>query len=91
MFNKTKNKAQVIVEFTFCVVITLIMVYGVVYVFQWVGEDQVRRRQQHDALYSIKKPIKERYSSPSSSGVLQQLEPNFYKPVKMNAIFEDAL
>ncbi len=90
--NKLKNKqAQSIVEFSFSMVILFVMVYGLTHIFQWTGVDTVKRQKTHDALMKQDAPKNPNYTSPQNSGVIEQLEPNFYRPVKMNAIFEDAL
>ena len=70
------SKGQVILEFTFCMIIVLLMIYGVVKVFHWAGEDMVERRKAHDGtLRAATLPV-------------HQIDPYFYTPVKMNAIWD---
>jgi hypothetical protein len=66
---------QVIIEFTFCLIIVLLMIYGVTKVFFWAGRDLVERRKAHDELLI------------SGGSPPQQIAPDFYTPVKMNAIW----
>lgn len=67
---------QVILEFTFCMIVVLIMIFGVTKVFHWTGRDLVERRMAHDSLLT------------SGGSPDQQIDPFFYSPVKMNAIWD---
>ena len=69
-------KGQVIIEFIFCMIIVLLMIYGIMMIFKWSGADMVARRRAHET--TLRSP---------TSDVLQQLDTYFYTPVKMNAIF----
>ena len=42
------RKAQVILEFTFCMIIVLLMLFGITKVFLWTGRDFVGRSAAHD-------------------------------------------
>ena len=44
------SDAQVILEFTFCMIIIFLLIYGTVMVFRWTGVDLVERRKAHDSL-----------------------------------------
>jgi hypothetical protein len=44
------KKAQVMIEFTFCMIILFLMMYGIVMVFRWVGLDLGQRQRAHKAL-----------------------------------------
>lgn len=68
-------QGQVVIEFTFCLIIVLLMIYGVTKVFFWAGRDLVERRKAHDALLT------------ADAAPPQQINPDFYTPVKMNAIW----
>ena len=74
-FSPGASTGQVIIEFTFCMIIVLLMIYGVTKVFFWAGRDLVERRKAHDNVLTGG-------GSPS-----QQIAPDFYTPVKMNAIW----
>jgi hypothetical protein len=43
-------RGQVSLEFTFCMIIVLIMIYGVMRVFQWTGRDLAERRIAHERI-----------------------------------------
>ena len=73
---KKKSKGQVIIEFTFCMIVILLMIFGVTKVFTWVGREYAGRMDGHDnTLYDGGSPLK-------------QIDPYFYTPVKMNAIWK---
>lgn len=70
------HRGQVILEFTFCMIVILIMFYGVIKVFHWSGSDLVERQRAHtDALLEDVTPR-------------EQIDPYFYAPIKMNAIWD---
>jgi len=71
------NRGQVILEFTFCMIVILIMIYGVTKVFFWTGRDAADRRIAHDAA------LRNDQATP-----LEQISPDFYIPTKMDAIWD---
>jgi len=102
--NKGPRKAQVIIEFSFCMIVLLLMLYSTMMIFHWSGIDLVGRRIAYDN--SLFLPVSQDYSvsydgtffglNPDSEmtwvpngGTIKQLEPNFYTPTLMNAIFRD--
>lgn len=85
MMGRASTKAQVMVEFTFCMIILFLMMYGIVMVFRWAGLDLSQREAAHDALLTY--PIDEDYGV-ASAGPLRQIDPYFYQPAKMNAVWE---
>ena len=71
------NRAQSIIEFTFTMVAMMLLFFGLVRVFRWAGMDLADRRYQHDASFhnwSLKPE--------------EQLNPNFYKTRKIDAVFK---
>ena len=78
------GKGQVILEFTFCMIIIMLMMYGVAKVFFWTGEDFSERSIAHDAV--LVTGIVESYLD-ISSGPLRQVDPYFYTPIKMDAVW----
>jgi len=73
---KSFSAGQVILEFTFCMVIVMLMIYGVAKVFFWTGRDLAERRQAHDAVLT------------GGGTPRDQITPDFYtKLTKMNAIW----
>ena len=70
------NKGQAILEFTFAMIILMLLIYGLVMVFRWAGLDLAERRIQHDMVLTDPK------LSPT-----QQVNPDFYRPIKMHTIY----
>ena len=79
-----RKSGQTMLEFTFSLVVVLLMIYGLVKVFEWTGKDLVGRRMAEDA--SLMGPVKRIYDDPAE-GPLNQVYPYFYTPTKMNAIW----
>jgi len=71
------RKGQVILEFTFCMIVILIMIYGVIKVFHWAGKDIVDRQKAYDAALLIQQ------GSPRD-----QIKPFFHAPGKMDAVWD---
>jgi len=42
------HKGQVILEFTFCMIVIMIMIFGITKAFFWTGADLAERRISHD-------------------------------------------
>lgn len=84
-YGPVTDKGQVILEFTFCMIVILLMLFGITKVFTWSGREYAGRSNAHDdTLYT---EIEQSYG-PMGEGPLQQIDPFFYTPVKMNAIFK---
>ena len=100
----TNQKGQVMVEFTFCMIILFLMMYGTTMVFRWVGLDLGRRQDAHEEL--LKSDIDPSYGGCVTSvynivtgittctdyrnvtrGPLTQIDPYFYTPEAMNAVW----
>lgn len=107
------QRAQVMMEFIFCMVILFLMIFAVIRALRWAGVDMVERRRAHDAL--LTSDIDEswsdcnvcNFSNPPgctgcdggllpcvceelgtfAEGPLKQIDPYFYKPIKMNLIW----
>ena len=81
---------QVILEFTFCMAIVLLMIFATMMIFRWAGLDLAERRRAHDnslmTFYPDGDPA--RRSLIRSYGPYQQLDPYFYDPQKMNAVWD---
>lgn len=80
------RKAQAIVEFTFAMIIVILMAYATMMVFRWSAIDFVYRRKAHDdrLLTGVDKSYSDR-----SSGPLRQLHHYFYKEDRLNAVWGD--
>lgn len=72
-------------EFTFCMIIVFLMMFSLIMIFRWSGADLGQRRVAHDTL--LINSIVEDYNIPSE-GPLSQIDPYFYQPVKMNAVWD---
>ena len=93
------KKGQVILEFTFCMIIVLLMLFGLTKVFTWVGRDYAGRSMAHDS--TLTTSVIQSYGSCTAydvngvctahstmaDGPMKQIDPYFYTPVKMNAIY----
>lgn len=73
---RLKNNGQATIEFTFAMMVTLIMVFALFMVFRWVGLDLANRRFAHDQTLTNDALRPE-----------QQLNPDFYKPRKLDTAF----
>ena len=98
------GKGQVILEFTFCMIIVLLIIFGITKVFIWSGREYAGRSAAHDSalLLSIDPnygdcneygPIVNGVTpcldwSDAGDGPLRQINPYFYAPGKMNAIWK---
>ena len=71
-----KISGQSTIEFTFAMMVTLILVFALFMVFRWVGLDLANRRFTHDQTLMNDALRPE-----------QQLNPDFYKPRKLDTAF----
>lgn len=104
---------QVMVEFTFCMIIIFLMIYAIMMVLRWTGVDLAERRIAHEQ--QLRTGITQDYgactsydtcavtcpdgfgglgtccltSSDFSEGPLKQIDPYFYTPTKINAVWGD--
>ena len=70
------KKGQAILEFTFAMIILMLLIYGLIMVFRWVGLDLAERRIQHEMVLTD-----------NSLSPQEQVNPNFYRPKKMRTVF----
>ncbi len=73
---KRPKHGQATIEFTFAMTLTLIMTLALYMVFRWVGLDLANRRFTHENLLTNNALRPE-----------QQLNPDFYRPRKIDAAF----
>ena len=97
--NHKPSNAQVMLEFVFCMIVLFLMMYAVIMIFRWVGLDLGQRQQAHDALlistidddygkcavFTI--CTASNYIAPVERGPLSQIDPYFYTPEAMNAVW----
>ena len=74
--NMPPIKGQAILEFSFCMIVILIMFYGVIKVFHWAGRDSVERQRSHDSLLI------------GGSNAKDQISPYYHGPTRMDAIWD---
>ena len=77
-------KGQATLEFAFCMIVVFLMIYGITMILRWTGMDLAERRRAHDT--RLIAPVAQDYVNPSD-GPLYQVDPYFYNPIKMNAIW----
>ncbi len=95
-----KKKAQVMLEFVFCMIILFLMMYGIIMIFRWVGLDLGQRQQAHEAVLTAdidlfygrcvaEEPLTGLCldSRAVERGPLTQIDPFFYQPGSMNAVW----
>ena len=86
-WHKRKHKnAQVIIEYTFCFVIILLLIYGCVMAFRWAGLSLVNRRIAHDE--TLVSDVADQWGAFSDSP-LKQFYPDFYNMMNMNLVFNN--
>ena len=76
---------QVMLEFTFCVIVILLMLFSLIMVTRWAGVDLGERRKAHDQILVRGSPADgvTNYMVPE-----RQLDPYFYDAIKMNAVWD---
>ncbi len=85
MFKRTSKKnAQVTIEFTICLVMIILILYGIVRMVRWAGFSLGDRRIQHDA--ALEQSVGDSWTRDDQSP-LKQVEPDFYTVQKMNLVF----
>ena len=67
-------KGQVILEFSFSMMVVLLLMFGTIMVFRWAGLDLVARQKSHDATLFNEDLTPE-----------EQIDPFFHAPLPMNA------
>ncbi len=82
-----KNKAQVTLEFSFCMIIILLMMFSLIRIFRWTGMDLAERRKAHERELGKIVGLVEDYEFPRT-GPLKQIDPYFFKPGKLDAVWE---
>ncbi len=70
------KSGQSMIEFTFAMMVTLLLIYALFMVFRWAGMDLAERRFAHEHLLTNEALRPE-----------QQLNPDFFKPRKIEGAF----
>ncbi len=82
--NKKKDPGQVLLEFTFCMIVVLLMLFSLIMVLRWAGVDLAERRMAHDETI---------VRGSTTEGVtnalvpMRQLDTFFYHSIRMNAVW----
>ncbi|HOW35285.1 MAG TPA: hypothetical protein PL155_02565 [Candidatus Omnitrophota bacterium] len=84
MKNSKQHDAQVIIEFTFAFVVLLLIFYGCIMAFRWVGLSLSERQVAHETTLNM--GINENWEN-EGEGPLRQLRTNFSKPTPLNLVF----
>ena len=90
------KKGQITTEFTFTMVIVLIMTFSLIMIFRWVGFEFGWRRVHHDQ--KLMMDVKEDYAASCLrmvgitcvewkviEGPIEQIDPYFHRPSLMNS------
>lgn len=86
MIKKKCDKAQVSLEFAFCMIAILLLIYGSVMIFRWAGLSMAERRIAHEGvlLTAVSDGYSEHLHQPTP---LSQVSLEFYTPRDMNFVF----
>ena len=91
MGSKIKNSkhslAQVTIEFTFCMIVIVLLMYALVKAFRWAGMDLAERRASNDQIFTVS--INEDWGSGliNTEGPGKQLVSDFYRTKRMGLVF----
>jgi hypothetical protein len=81
--SRAKSGGQVILEFTFCMIVLFFMIYGVIMVFRWTGVDLAERRRAH--MRVLKGSITKDWTD-IHDGPIKQIKPYFFDAAPLNAV-----
>jgi hypothetical protein len=97
------DRGQVILEFTFCMIVIMIMIFGITRVLFWTGNDLATRRLSHEERITLFPDPDNTYIGwdllyipvvinfipfPGELIALAQIAPNYHAPIKMDAIWD---
>lgn len=82
-FRSKSVAAQVYLEMVFAFMIGMLLLMGMIRVFQWSGTDLIKRRQMHDDLLTM-------LVGSEAAEPLRQIRPVFYYVADVNATFNSA-
>ena len=85
--NENSTFGQVTVEFTFCMVIVILLMYAVVKAFRWAGVDLAERRAASEGTFITN--INEKWANTlvNTQGPGKQLVSNFYRTKRLGMVF----
>ena len=79
-----KKTGQVILEYTFCLIVILLFLYGVIMALRWAGLSLAQRRVDHET--TLTQDINENWVT-FFYGPGRQVSSDFAQPVRMNMVF----
>ncbi len=90
MIRLPKKTAQVTIEFTFCFILILLILFGCLGAFRWAGVSLMERRIAHDTTLNAD-VVNEgaNWIEHPELSPLSQLDENFYEVKNMNMIFKN--
>ena len=72
------------IEFAFCMIILILLIYATVMIFRWSGLDLAFRRSAHD--HVLTNTINPNWGT-FTDGPAKQIDPFFYKSIPMNSVW----
>ena len=83
------KKAQVSIEFSFAMIVALLMAFAIMRIFDWTGRDLVDRQNIHESTITDRTQGRQDYdaSDLTTSRQLQQINPTSLKATRFNAVW----
>lgn len=79
-----KKNAQAVIEFTFGMILVLLMVYALMSIFRWNGVSLAERRMAHENVLIAN--VEYNFGSAGSSPE-KQIDPYFHRSKKVRAVY----
>ena len=79
------NNAQATIEFAYCMVVVLVLLYGIVMAFRWSGVSLAVRAHKHTS--TLTQFISRYYQEGLQPSPATQVNPNFYTPSRKDFDF----
>ena len=73
-YQRDDHFGQTMIEFSFCMIVAMVLLYGLIKVFVWSGKDLALRRQTHESVLT----------DPTATPA-EQIRPVFYYSTRFNA------
>lgn len=82
-----RAQGQVTLEFTFSMIIVILLMYGIIQVMSWIATSLAERRVSSDQSLTATVAVEDWNDIYTDPSPLTQLQPEFYSPKKMNLVF----
>lgn len=89
MISFKKKTAQVTLEFTFSMILVLLLMYGVIRVMGWLALTLAERRVAHDFSLTKQTDVENWQNIYKDPSPLLQLQPEFYTTNKLKLVFNN--